>query len=220
MMSFGKSRHKSKRSPVPAIQLGNLDKVVANILLVVCSAWALRENGGYQQDRAVAAVTFSTCLIHAVAGVVRYGNPQYGESLRSIYQNTAYFCLTIAPSFYAAQLSLMYHTAQEYAAFLVLFTFGTIACHYLLMMCRNVKSPEVEGSDLALIRLIIFLSLGLIFVLSYLKLNYYGITSGLVFSYFFFYPRVAGTICNMPTINLFLIQLAFFNFNAMRSLRD
>ncbi|KAK3927361.1 Olfactory receptor 9I1 [Frankliniella fusca] len=72
MMSFGKSRHKSKRSPGPPVQLGNLDKVLANAFLVVCSVWALRESGGYH-ERPIVAVTFSTCLMHAVAGVIRYG---------------------------------------------------------------------------------------------------------------------------------------------------
>ncbi|XP_034235983.1 uncharacterized protein LOC117642173 [Thrips palmi] len=216
------SPSKEKEGPLSPTRFAT---AFANLLLAATSAYALRQTGGFGLQASPATwastVTFSFFLFHAIIGIIRFGNPQYGDALRSAYENTTFWCVVIALPFFSAQISIMYSLPTGFGLSFIFLGFATVGLHYVSRIYLNGKNNgEARWAESFRVKFVVSINLFTIVALCYVNLNFYGVAASLSFLHNFFFTGLTGTVFNIPAVDLFVYQLAFFNLFAVKALLD
>ena len=177
--------------------------------------------GGFQRPQP-SVVTFTLFLVHSVLGVVRFGNPQYGDALRLVYENTGFLCIVVALPCFTVQIGMMYGIPIMFMTPMIFLALTVAVWHYISRFYGNVKSNggEARWSKSRPVSFVVVVSLSFVSILSYQKQNYYGLAAALAYFHNFFMTGPTGTAFNHPAIDLFLYQLTFFNAFAVKALLD
>lgn len=161
------------------------------------------------------------CLQFYFIFIFLTGNPQYGNALRSAYENTTFWCVVLALPCFAAQIAMMYSLPTKYAASFIALGCITAGSYYISRLCIQSKNNgEARWAESMRVQFVVGVTIFATVVLSYSKLNFYGIAASLSFFHNFFFTGLTGTVFNIPAVDLFVYQLTFFNLFAVKALLD
>lgn len=139
------------------------------------------------------------------------GNPEFGSKLKGIYGHTLFLSKCFGLPFITTQMCLNYGIQKEIAYLHLGFTTLPIIAH--LIEDRSKKN---------LLDAVIFSNLMSVAYFSYVKANYYGIAMLVSYSVNHFMFGTDGTAfdTSIPSLDLFMYGLSFFNFFAIKTLSD
>lgn len=139
------------------------------------------------------------------------GNPEFGSNLKGVYGHTLFLSKCFGLPSIATQICLNYGIQKETAYLHLGFTALPIIAH--LVEDRSKKS---------LLDAVIFGNLLSVAYFTYVNANYYGTAMLVSYSVNHFIIGTDGTAfdTSIPSLDLFMYGLCFFNFFAIKTLSD
>lgn len=179
----------------------------AHLVSAGASIWAFRAAGISNFSLG----SFGIFLLNSAIGIVTFGNPEFGSKLKGIYGHTLFLSKCFGLPFITTQMCLNYGIQKEIAYLHLGFTTLPIIAH--LIEDRSKKN---------LLDAVIFSNLMSVAYFSYVKANYYGIAMLVSYSVNHFMFGTDGTAfdTSIPSLDLFMYGLSFFNFFAIKTLSD
>lgn len=181
-----------------------------HILLAGSTLWALKSTfNTTEYPYKWIYGTFVPLLVLSILGIFRFGNPQYGYKLRTLYNNILFLSSTLCFPCMAIELHFYYGYDGNFALMNIVAAVFPIVCHYAS------KKPNEYMSDMSLI-----ISLLFVCYIGYVARNYYALAAALCYAGNFFVIGTCGTFADMPAVELFTVGLCFFNWFTARAVKD